>query len=140
MEKYISVATSYYRRADAAVLVYDISNSRSFQNIPMWLKAAEEESNGSVQCMVLIGNKSDLDTRRQVTTKEVEGFAKIHKCVISSFHEISAKTMSAACIEPIFEKIVKELIKKKKFQKKSKRQPPLEPDEPAQEESSSCRC
>ncbi len=61
-----------------------------------WLEEARQNANQSM-CIMLIGNKSDLDHRRQVSKEEGEKFAKEHGLI---FLETSAKT--AANVEEAF--------------------------------------
>lgn len=87
-ERYQLIAKSYYRRAVGAILVYDISRRKSFDHISKWLKVVEENTEPDC-CVILIGNKIDLDeTEREVSYKDGESFAKINKI---EFMETSAK-------------------------------------------------
>eukprot|EP00435_Cladocopium_sp_Y103_P016537 s3659_g4.t1 len=56
----------------AAILVFDITNRRSFEDLQRWLSAAR---GANVQTMVLMGNKSDLDLNRQISHEEAQSFA-----------------------------------------------------------------
>lgn len=88
-ESYRSITRSYYRGAIAAVLVYDVANKDSFNAIISWLKDIEM----AVDCpyLILVGNKSDFDYKRQITTEEGKRFADEHNIM---FIETSAKTNS----------------------------------------------
>jgi len=69
-------------------LVYDITRRDTFNHISTWLD--EVKSNGnSDMVIILVGNKSDLDSKRQVSTEEGERFAKENGLI---FMETSAKT------------------------------------------------
>ena len=68
--------------------MYDITRRESFNHLARWLEEARQNGNPSMAVM-LIGNKSDLEHRRAVTTKEGEDFAREHNLV---FLETSAKT------------------------------------------------
>lgn len=55
-ERYRSIASSYYRGAVGALLVYDITDRESFNHVPTWLKEIEE--NAEKDCLImLVGNK-----------------------------------------------------------------------------------
>eukprot|EP00616_Rhizochromulina_sp_CCMP1243_P010003 CAMPEP_0118998332 /NCGR_PEP_ID=MMETSP1173-20130426/63020_1 /TAXON_ID=1034831 /ORGANISM="Rhizochromulina marina cf, Strain CCMP1243" /LENGTH=211 /DNA_ID=CAMNT_0006949823 /DNA_START=35 /DNA_END=670 /DNA_ORIENTATION=+ len=95
-ESFRSITRSYYRGAAGALLVYDISRRDTFNHLTRWLEEAKQNSNPNMVIM-LIGNKSDLDHRRQVTYKEGEQFAEQNGLV---FLETSAKT--AANVEQAF--------------------------------------
>jgi Ras-related protein Rab-2A len=68
--------------------VYDITRRETFNHLTRWLEEARQNSNPNMVIM-LIGNKSDLEHRRQVTREEGEKFAKEHSLI---FLETSAKT------------------------------------------------
>lgn len=95
-ESFRSITRSYYRGAAGALLVYDITRRETFNHLTRWLEEARQNANQSMVIM-LIGNKSDLDHRRQVTKEEGEKFAKEHGLI---FLETSAKT--AANVEEAF--------------------------------------
>lgn len=95
-ESFRSITRSYYRGAAGALLVYDITRRETFNHLTRWLEEARQ--NGSpTMVIMLIGNKSDLDGRRQVSKDEGEAFAKEHGLI---FLETSAKT--AANVEEAF--------------------------------------
>lgn len=86
-ESFRSITRSYYRGAAGALLVYDITRRETFHHLTSWLEDARRHSNSTMTIM-LIGNKSDMDTRRAVTYEEGEKFAKQHDLI---FLETSAK-------------------------------------------------
>ena len=87
-ESFRSITRSYYRGAAGALLVYDITRRETFNHLSRWLEEARQNANQSMVIM-LIGNKSDLDHRRQVTKEEGEKFARDNGLI---FLETSAKT------------------------------------------------
>ncbi|CAG2106640.1 unnamed protein product [Medioppia subpectinata] len=107
-ERYRSLGPIYYRGSDAAILVYDITNSASFENIEFWIYSLKSVL-GSHIVMALVGNKSDLEHRRVVDYKEAKHFANKNDLI---FMETSAKT--ALNIDLILKKLSQELIKRKK--------------------------
>eukprot|EP00954_Amorphochlora_amoebiformis_P022885 1356496-Amorphochlora_amoeboformis.AAC.1 len=56
----------YYRGAQGVVLVYDITNRPSFQHVTKWIRDVKEYADEGVN-VVLVGNKCDLETDRQVS-------------------------------------------------------------------------
>ena len=74
-ERYRAVASSYYRGAVGALVVYDITNYKSFANVENWMNELRQKGpKGMV--IQLIGNKSDLaDEHRKVTEAEAEKYA-----------------------------------------------------------------
>lgn len=87
-ESFCSITRSYYRGACGALLVYDVTRKETFNHLQSWLEDAKANSNTAITIM-LIGNKCDLDSKRQVSREEGEAFAKEHGLV---FMETSAKT------------------------------------------------
>eukprot|EP00931_Biecheleriopsis_adriatica_P006321 TRINITY_DN107737_c0_g1_i1.p1 TRINITY_DN107737_c0_g1~~TRINITY_DN107737_c0_g1_i1.p1 ORF type:complete len:217 (-),score=40.11 TRINITY_DN107737_c0_g1_i1:46-696(-) len=74
-EKFQSVTTHHYRAADGALLVFDISNERSFQNLDKWLSELRENTDPNV-VVTLVGTKADLAQRRAVSTEIAQGYAR----------------------------------------------------------------
>jgi Ras-related protein Rab-2A len=99
-ESFRSITRSYYRGAAGALLVYDITRRETFNHLTRWLEEARQNANSNMVIM-LIGNKSDLDHRRAVSTEEGDRFAKENNLV---FLETSAK--SAHNVEEVSLKIV----------------------------------
>ena len=87
-ERYDTMTTSCYRGAVGIILVYDITNYTSFNNIPKWLKAIQEHANEDVEKM-LIGNRCDKEDERVIPKERGEGIAKENNIL---FFETSAKT------------------------------------------------
>jgi len=106
-ESFRSITRSYYRGAAGALLVYDITRRETFSHLARWLEEACQNGNKNMTIM-LIGNKSDLNHRRQVTFEEGAAFAKEHGLV---FFETSAKTAEnveeafVSTAQKIYEKI-----------------------------------
>lgn len=86
--------------------MYDITRRETFNHLTTWLEDARQHSNSNMVIM-LIGNKSDLDSRREVRREEGEAFAREHGLV---FMETSAKT--AANVEEAFINTAKEIYEK----------------------------
>ena len=61
-ESFKSITRSYYRGAAGALLVYDITRRETFNHITTWLEEVRQNGNSDMT-IVLIGNKSDLDTK-----------------------------------------------------------------------------
>jgi len=76
-EAFRSITRSYYRGAAGALLVYDITRRDTFNHLTTWLEDARQHSNSNMVIM-LIGNKSDLEARRDVKREEGEAFAREH--------------------------------------------------------------
>lgn len=86
-ERFRSLIPSYIRDSSVAVVVYDISNAKSFQNTRKWIDDVRGERGNDV-IIVLVGNKTDLNDKREVTTAQGEDEAKRNGLM---FIETSAK-------------------------------------------------
>uniref|UniRef100_A0A1I8I5X4 Ras-related protein Rab-13 n=2 Tax=Macrostomum lignano TaxID=282301 RepID=A0A1I8I5X4_9PLAT len=87
-ERFHTITTSYYRGAMGIMLVYDITSRKTFDNVSRWLRNIDEHASEEVE-RVLIGNKKDLNEKRQVTVEEGHRLSK-EKDI--PFFETSAKT------------------------------------------------
>ncbi|KAK6014547.1 Ras family protein [Ostertagia ostertagi] len=87
VKKVHTITTSYYRGAMGIMLVYDITNAKSFDNIAKWLRNIDEHASEDVVKM-LLGNKCDMTERRVVSRERGEKIAKDH---MIRFLETSAK-------------------------------------------------
>ncbi|KAG1680220.1 Ras-related protein Rab-8A [Nymphon striatum] len=62
-ERFRTITTAYYRGAMGIMLVYDITNEKSFENIKNWIRNIEEHASADVEKMIL-GNKCDVAERK----------------------------------------------------------------------------
>ena len=74
-ERFRTITASYYRGAQGIIIVYDITNKLSFNNIGQWLKDIERYASDNVQ-KILVGNKSDLIEQREVSIDSAQEFAE----------------------------------------------------------------
>jgi small GTP-binding protein len=77
-ERFRSVAKSYFRNALGAVLVYDIANVDSFDQLGDWLSELRTHASPNAY-VLLVGNKADLEESRQVGSDLVRSFAEKHR-------------------------------------------------------------
>lgn len=83
-ERFRSVTRSYYRGAAGALLVYDISSRDSFNALANWLRDARTLSSPNI-CILLVGNKKDMEESREVTFNEASQFAQENGMLFKSF-------------------------------------------------------
>lgn len=103
-ERYDCLVPMYCRGVQVAIVVYDITSSKSYDKAQKWVDYIKE--NGDKPLIVLIGNKSDLDTKRYVITSNVVNYAKSNNIL---FYETSAKNTSNN-IETIFNDICDNIV------------------------------
>jgi len=86
-ERFRTITTAYYRGAMGIMLVYDITNLKSFENIKNWIRNIEEHASGDVEKMIL-GNKKDMEEKRVVAEEKGQMLAMDYGI---KFLETSAK-------------------------------------------------
>ena len=69
-----SITSQYYKKADCCLLVYDISNRKSFEELKYYSKKIEEYCKKNIQ-VILLGNKTDLEKERTVESEEGANYA-----------------------------------------------------------------
>jgi len=102
-ERYKSLAPMYYRNANCAVVVYDITQTSSLEKAQNWIKELQRQADPSI-VIALCGNKADLSARRQVTQEDAKKYALEEGLMWS---ETSAKTGDG--VTEIFTAIAKRL-------------------------------
>ncbi|GAA0185134.1 small GTPase [Lithospermum erythrorhizon] len=98
-ERFRSLIPSYIRDSSVAVIVYDVANRQSFLNTTKWIEEVRNERGNDV-IIVLVGNKTDLVDKRQVSIEEGESKSRDSDIM---FIETSAK--AGFNVKPLFRKI-----------------------------------
>ncbi|KAK4382799.1 Ras-related protein RABD2a [Sesamum angolense] len=73
-ERFRTITSSYYRGAHGIIIVYDITDQESFNNVKQWLSEIDRYASESVN-KLLVGNKSDLADKRAVSYESAKAFA-----------------------------------------------------------------
>ncbi|XP_074311390.1 ras-related protein RABA5a-like [Silene latifolia] len=102
-ERFRAVTSAYYRGAVGALVVYDISRRRTFDSVGRWLNELNTHSDMNV-VTILVGNKSDLNDAREVSTAEGKALAETQGLF---FIETSALDSSNVAVA--FQTVVKEI-------------------------------
>ncbi len=102
-ERFRLIAKSQYKGSKGIVIIYDITDKKSFENITYWMNHIKENSDSAVEIM-LVGNKIDLSSERAVQFEEGQALAEKNSV---SFTETSAKT--GENVEAAFFKLVQNI-------------------------------
>ena len=90
-ERYKSLTQNYFRNAEGVLLVFDVTNTDSFNNLKDWISSIKlnMEGNNIFIPIVIIGNKLDMEDQREITKEQAEQFVSENKY---KYFETSAKT------------------------------------------------
>jgi len=105
-ERFRTITSSYYRGAHGIIVVYDTTDSETFEHVKTWLHEIDRYASENVN-KLLVGNKSDLTSKRQVETEAAKEFAG---SVSIPFLETSAK--NATNVEDAFMTMAGEIKKR----------------------------
>ena len=101
-ERFATLSTGYFRNAHGAIIMYDVTNKDSFDNIQNWIEQCNKSEEKRVICIV--GNKIDIEER--IISKE-DGEKKAEELKLKYF-EVSAK--SGEGFDALFDYLLKEVI------------------------------
>lgn len=103
-ERFRTLTPSYYRDAQGAILVFDVSSYSTFGKLETWLNELDTYSTKSNIVKMIVGNKIDVD-HREVTREQAMAFARRHQTL---YIEASAKTKHG--VQGAFEELVHKII------------------------------
>eukprot|EP00347_Sterkiella_histriomuscorum_P016517 403352881 len=104
-DKFRALTNMYYRDADGAILVFDVTDKESFENLKQaWIKDIEEKAPENIQ-IAIVGNKSDRVDSEVVTFKEAHEFALQNRAILQF---VSAKKNQG--LNEVFQKLGEKLV------------------------------
>jgi len=104
-ERFRTLTSAYYRGAHGIILVYDISDRKSFINVKEWLSEIDIYSTNEDAVKLLVGNKIDKASERQVSKKEGNDFARSRSML---FIESSAKSEEG--VQQAFDELIQKVL------------------------------
>ena len=107
-ERYRAITSMYYKGAKGGLIVFDLSSKSTFQNVEKWFNEIKKTADPTIN-LILIGNKSDLKDKRQISTEEGENKAKEMNV---AYLETSA--LNADNVDKAFDLLIQEITKKMK--------------------------
>jgi len=102
-ERYRAITSSYYKGAKGAIIVYDITNEDSFNNVESWMNEVTKKGKTDMQ-FLLVGNKKDLVNDRKVT--EQKGIDKAKELNMNLFE---ASALEKTNVNEAFNYLMKEI-------------------------------
>ena len=107
-ERYRSITSAYYKGAKGAFIVYDITRKTTFDNIDKWISDLKLNGDKNI-CIIILGNKSDLNEKRQVQEKDGMQKAEMFK---TAFLETSA--LNGDNITKAFDELIEQIYQNNK--------------------------
>ena len=107
-EKFLSIVRTYFRKMSGCVIVYDVTNVRSFNNLEKWIDELHQNCS-KIPIIAVAGNKTDLNKQREVERKQLkEWVSKQENDII--YNEISVKNDEN--INSIFKDLTQQIYEK----------------------------
>lgn len=113
-ERYRLIAKSQYKGSEGIILVYDVTDKKSFENVSYWMNHIKENADSEVE-VLLVGNKIDKVNERTVCLEEGENLGVKYNVI---FSETSAKT--GENVESAFTKLIYKIYDKQKSKEVAK--------------------
>ena len=106
-ERFRSITTGYFKQSHGLILLYDITNKTSFDNLEKWINAVTDTlgKNNKKYGLILLGNKVDLENKRKIQSEEAEEVCKNNN--IHWAGEVSVQEMTLDELNEKFEEFVK---------------------------------
>ena len=115
-ERFRSITSGYFKESHGLILLYDITNRTSFDNLEKWMDAVNDtlgySSNNDTHkkySVIVLGNKADLEDKRKVTYDEADEKCKQYNVYFAG--ECSVQEMSLDELNELFNKLIKEIYK-----------------------------
>ena len=110
-ERYRAITSAYYKGSKGCFIVYDITSTQSFDDVEKWYEEIIKITEKGIS-LILVGNKSDLESERKVTVEMGQNKAKNLNC---PFFETSA--LNNTHIDTVFQTISEDIYNKSKNEK-----------------------
>ncbi|MES1919295.1 Ras- protein Rab-8B [Bonamia ostreae] len=107
-ERFRTITNTYYRDSDGIILMFDVTNRKTFENVQGWISNIKKNAPDYIS-VVLIGNKIDLEEKRQVKTSEGKELAAEH-----NYPYIETSAFNSTNVQKCFFQIANMVNEKKK--------------------------
>ena len=105
-ENFRAVTRQYYRGADGAIVIFDLTDQNSFNDLKKWIKDIKNYGEKDIQILI-VGNKLDLFNQRKVTQSQANNF-----CNENKYKYIEASAKDGTNLLKIFEELTFDLTNK----------------------------
>jgi small GTP-binding protein len=105
-ERFKQISKSQFKGSDGIIIIYDVTDKKSFDNVSIWMNHIKENSESGVEIM-LVGNKIDRTSERQVQSDDGQALSQKYGV---NFMETSAKTGDN--VESTFMKLIQIIYNK----------------------------
>ena len=105
-ENFRAVTRQYYRGADGAIVIFDLTDQSSFNDLKKWIKDIKNYGEKDIQ-IIIVGNKLDLFNQRKVTQSQANNF-----CNENKYKYIEASAKDGTNLLKIFEELTFDLTNK----------------------------
>ncbi|KAG0266309.1 hypothetical protein BG011_002717 [Mortierella polycephala] len=135
-ERFRTLTSSYYRGAQGVILVYDVSNRDSFNDLQTWFNELDTYCSSKEVVRMIVGNKVDKESSREVSKQEGQDLARKLQTL---FVECSAKTKLG--VQQAFDELVQQIIDTPSlWQKQAPANVKLQANTDNSQEYSGCSC
>eukprot|EP00823_Brevimastigomonas_motovehiculus_P000465 TRINITY_DN10580_c0_g1_i1.p1 TRINITY_DN10580_c0_g1~~TRINITY_DN10580_c0_g1_i1.p1 ORF type:complete len:218 (+),score=25.62 TRINITY_DN10580_c0_g1_i1:36-689(+) len=104
-ERFRTMTSAYYRGAHGIIIVYDVTDRESFENVRDWIKEIDLYSTNEDAVKLMVGNKIDKNSERKVSKEEALAFSRSHSMM---YLESSAKTKVG--VQQAFEELIQKIL------------------------------
>ena len=104
-ETYDEIMKNFYRSALCIFVVFSLDDENSFLNLNKWIYDIKKVNENESPIIVLIGNKKDKESERQISKEQIEKYCKTNE--IDTYFETSAKTGES--IHELFKEVIRKL-------------------------------
>ena len=102
-ERYKAITAAYYRGAKGAMIVYDVTSKDSFDNVDKWHNELKTKGSQDIN-IIMIGNKSDLEDIRHVTTEQGQDKAQFLQIPV-----METSALDASNVKEAFNRLIQEM-------------------------------
>ena len=104
-EKFNSLTKNTFTNTDGILIVFDLTNKSSFNNIKNWIEDVKYKSDPKIK-KIIVGNKSDLKDKRKVSKEDIKSITEKYKYI-----EVSA--LNGNNVEKAFDNLIKAIVGKR---------------------------